>query len=125
MSRRIPAGAILITPAEARMLYQAANLGELRKRHRVGDHTLYRLLTDLTMCAFTAPDASPGNETRQPPATDEREWWTVQQIARETGQAARTVRLSCQRNELPAQRAGNAWTIHHSNAETYIQAHTT
>lgn len=115
----IPQGSILLTPRDARMLYQAARIGELRTRNRIGDSALYKLLTDLSMCAFTTP-ADNGNLTRQDAASEDREMWTVAQLARTTGRAARTIRLDIENNALPAHKQGNTWVITKQNAHTYI-----
>ena len=120
MSRALPPGAILLTPADARVLYQIARIGELRSRHRVGDTAAYQLLTDISVCAFS--DAAPGNPARQDPASEEREWWTVQQVARQAGLSTRTVRLDCQRQALPSTKQGSTWTITNTAARTYIAA---
>lgn len=105
------------------MLHQAARLGDLRLKHRVGDTALYQLLHDITMCAFSTRDAARGNQPRQDPASEEREYWTTQQVARATRQAERTIRLACQTKALPAQKSAGAWRIRATDATTYIEAH--
>lgn len=124
MTTEIQPGSRILSPLEARMLYDAARLGELRARHRVGNTRLYQLLTELTICAFTEPIAATGNEPRQSKASEERDWWTVQQVARSAGLSNRTVRLDCQRQTLPAEKSGNTWTITRTAATTYINART-
>jgi len=119
MSARIPAG-IFLTQEDARILYREARLDELRKKHRAGDSVIYRLLHDITVTAFTAPDAAPGNETRQDAASEEREYWTTQQLAKATRQAERTIRLHIQDNIIPATRPGKSWLIRNDDANTYI-----
>lgn len=118
-ARHLPAG-LFLTQEDARILYQAARIGELRKRYRVGDNAIYRLLHDITITAFSSPDAAPGNETRQEAASEEREYWTTQQLAKATGQAERTIRLHIQDKTIPAMRPGKSWLIHKDDATTYI-----
>ncbi|WP_248240270.1 hypothetical protein [Microbacterium kunmingense] len=122
MSRLIPNGAVILTPDDARVLFQIANLGELRSRYRVGNTHAYQLLTDITLAAFTP--AAPGNEPRQETASEKAGYMTVPQVARAARQAARTVRLACQNGDLPAEKTGGAWIIRTTDAHTYITAHT-
>ena len=117
--RAIPAGSVILTPAEARMLYQAARIGELRRRHRVGSSALYDLLTDISVAAFTE-DAARGNEPRQSAASEERGTWTVRHLASYTGRAPRTIRLDIETGALPATKNGNLWTIGLEDAKAYI-----
>lgn len=119
--RTLPAGAIVITPSDARMLYQAANLRELRIRYRVGSTAIYDLLTDISRCAFEQDIAtSIGTEQRQTSASEERETWTVNQLARRTGRAPRTIRLDIEKNALPATKHCGTWAITAADANTYI-----
>jgi hypothetical protein len=118
MSHLVERG-VFLTAVECRRLYQAANIGELRKRYRIGDTETYRLLTEISRAAFEV-DADGGNLTRQSPANDERETWTVHQIASAAGLAERTVRLDCANGELPATKQGNTWTVTTAEAQTYI-----
>lgn len=119
--RALPQGAIVLTPHDCQMLYQAARLGEVRTRHRVGASALYELLTDITLAAFNA-DAASGTEPRHETATEEREWWTVQQLARATGLSTRKVRLDAQQGRVPADKHSGTWLIDKQNATTYIAA---
>ncbi|WJL95880.1 hypothetical protein QSU92_01240 [Microbacterium sp. ET2] len=124
MTRRLVTGpSILLTQEDARILYRAANLGDLRTRYRVGNKTIYDLLTDITVLALSTPDAARGNEQRQPAASEEREYWTTQQVATAARQAERTVRLACQRQEIPAEKPAGTWLIRNSDARTYINTH--
>jgi hypothetical protein len=118
-TRKIPPGSIVLTPADARLLYQAAKLGELRTRYRIGDTKTYELLTDISRAAFEV-DAEVGNLPRQSAANDERGTWTVQQIAAAAGLSERTVRLDCANGELPAIKQGTTWTVTTAEAQTYI-----
>ncbi len=120
MSRLIPEGSIVLTPADARILYQAAKIGELRSRYRIGDTKTYELLTEISIVAFHAP-ASTGNLERQETASEESDYWTVQRTARASGLSIRTVRLDCQRGDVPASKQGNSWLIPAHEARTYIQ----
>lgn len=124
MSRRmpnIPEGSILLTPNDAQILYQVANLKAVRSKFRAGDTVAYALLTEITVCAFTS-DAGVGNEPRHESASEEREWWTTAQVARAARRAGRTVRLDIEREILPAQKTGNRWLIRADHAQTYIDS---
>ncbi|GGH44968.1 hypothetical protein [Microbacterium album] len=118
--RILPAGALILSPDDARMLYQAARIKELRSRYRVGDSAIYDLLRAITICAFST---APGNEPRQETASEERSHWTVNQIAQATRRAPRTVRLDIERKTLPAVKHGNTWVITNDDAKTYITGH--
>jgi hypothetical protein len=110
---------ITLTTTEARMLYQAAKLGELRTRFRGRDEAIYTLLHDLSVVALHT--AGPGKEQRQETASEEDQEWTVNQVARAAGLADRTVRLDCERGELPAEKKYRRWTITSAEAHTYIR----
>lgn len=119
MTTKVAANSLILTTTEARMLYHAAKLGDLRTRHRAGDTALYRLLTDITVCAFT-DHAAPGTEPRHETASEEREWWTVQRLARATGLSTRKVRLDAQTGRVPATKQAGSWLIASQDAGTYI-----
>lgn len=123
MTVQIPSGAILLTRSEAQVLYQGAQLGELRNRERrTGrDTPLYQVLHAISVCVFT-DDAAPGTEPRHETASEEREWWTVQQLARATGLSTRKVRLDAQQGRVPADKHSGTWLIDKQNATTYIAA---
>jgi len=110
---------MVLTTADAQMLYQAANIGALRSRYRIGDTRTYQLLTELSMLAFQA-DAEPGKLPRQETASEESSTWTVQQVSRAAALAPRTVRLDCSTGELPATKHANTWIIPAAEAKTYI-----
>jgi hypothetical protein len=116
---RVPAGSLVLSPEEARVLYQAAGIGKLRERHRIGNSPLYALLTELSVCAFSA-DAAAGTLTRQDAASEEREIWSVRQLARASGRAERTIRHDIELGSLPAVKNGNSWTITRDEATTYL-----
>lgn len=120
MSRQIEPGSIVLSQTDVQILYQVAHLRELRQRHRSGSPRIYELLTDLTVAAF----ADPGNEPRQVTATEEREWWTTEQLARPSRRAARTIRHDIATGTLPATRTPGGWLIRAEHAHTYINAHT-
>lgn len=116
----IPAGSIILTPADARVLYQVARLDELRARYRVGSPAAAELLTAITRCAFTNADA--GNLPRHPTASEDRDRWTVRRLAATTGRAPRTIRLDCETGTLPATKTAGAWTITAPDARTYLES---
>lgn len=119
MTRIITAGSVVLSPADARMLYQAARLGELRSRYRVGDSRMYDLLTELSLAAFLVP-AAQGSEPRQDAASEERRQWTTRRLARASGRSERSVRLDCQTGVVPASKVGSSWLVDESAAHTYI-----
>jgi len=121
LTRFVERSVLILTAEDARMLYQGAQLGELRKRHRSGDSRFYALLVDISRAAFSA---EPGNEPRQHAATEERRTWTVEQVASAARLAPRTVRLDCARNELPATKTAGTWIIPAAEALTYIARRT-
>lgn len=120
MSARLPAGALLLTPEDCRILYAVARISDLRNRHRVGDTTIYRLLTEISVAAQSASTAD-GILPRHSSASEEPGMWTVNQLARATGRAERTIRLDCQRGELTARKVGRNWVIPAESAETYAR----
>jgi hypothetical protein len=124
VTQRIEPGSIVLTPAEAWLLYQAARLGEVRTRYRVGENRTYQLLTEISICAFSSPVAADGNEPRQTTASEERGMWTVNQIAQATGRAPRTIRHDIETQLLPATKTGNTWAISNRDARTYIEGRT-
>lgn len=110
---------IVLTATDARILWQAAHLNDLRIKHRSGDSQLYQLLHDIYRVGQLRV-AEAGSETRQSAATEEREWWTVQHLAKATRLAPRTIRLDIANNELPATKNGNTWLVKNLAATTYI-----
>jgi hypothetical protein len=119
MSLRLQPGSVILTPVDARLLYQIANLGDLRKRFRVGDAMAYQLLTDISIAAFTNV-AEVGIEARHDAVSEEREWWTTEQLARASRRAQRTIRSDIAKHLLPATRNTAGWLIRASDAEAYI-----
>lgn len=116
---------LIITATEAAMLWQRAQLNDLRLKYRSGDSKFYGLLVDVYRLSLQRPDvANRGIETRQSVASEERETWTVQQLTAATGRAGRTIRLDIANNTLPATKTANAWHITNAEAQTYIASHT-
>ncbi len=122
MSRQIEPGSIVLSQTDVRILYQVAHIRELRQRHRSGSTRIYELLTDITVAAFRDV-ADPGNEPRQPAATEEREWWTTEQLARSSRRAARTIRHDIATGALPATKTPGGWFIRAEHAHNYLDAH--
>ncbi|WP_146083035.1 MULTISPECIES: hypothetical protein [unclassified Rathayibacter] len=119
MTHLIPPGSLILTPQDARALYQAAKLGDLRQQYRVGDTAIYDLLSAISMAAFTIP-ADGGNLTRHTSAFVEHGLWTVHRVAIAAGLSERKVRLDCQQGFLPATKQGSNWIIEQAEADTYI-----
>jgi hypothetical protein len=99
-----------------------ARIGDLRTQHRIGDTPIYRLLTEITLAAFTADPADVGTLPRQEAASEEREWWTVREVAKAMGRSERAVRLDCETERLPARKVSGSWLIATSDVETYAAA---
>lgn len=118
MASRIPAGALILTSEDCRVLCQVAGIVQLRAKHRVGDSAAFRLLTDIAVTAY--PVADTGGLPRQEPVNEEPEMWTVGRLARASGRSERTIRLDCQNGALPARKQGNSWFISNTDARTYI-----
>lgn len=115
---------IILTATEARILWQAARLNDLRLKHRSGDDRLYALLAKVYQVGLLQiRTTGPGNEPRQNTATEERRAWTVRQLANATGRAERTVRLDIEKKALPATKQGGTYIINSTEAATYIAAH--
>lgn len=116
----------IITATEARMLWQAAKLRDLHRRV-AGEESnpLYQTLTTIYRAILAAqPNAAPGIETRHEAASEEREWWTVQQLARATGLSTRKIRLDAQQGRVPATKHSGTWLVSDGDATTYIESTT-
>lgn len=122
MSRQIESGSIVLSRTDVRVLFQVANIAELRRRHRSGNSMVYDLLTDITVAAYSDV-AESGNEPRQSAASEEREWWTTEQLARTVGRATRTIRHDITIGALPATKTTSGWIIGGEHAQTYLDAH--
>lgn len=111
---------VILTPSDARMLWQAAQLGELRVKHR-GDPRLYDVLLNIYKGTLLE-DAARGNDPRQIAETEDREYWNTTQVARAAGVSERTVRNHCADHTLPAVHAheNGPWMIPNDEALTYI-----
>lgn len=128
MSARITAGAIVLTPQDARLLYASLDVGNRRKslrdQHNPRARALYELLTEISVCAFTETDAAVGTLPMPQPAPSEAGFMTVAQLAKASRLAPRTIRVACQRNEIPATKAAGAWVIPTDTAAAFIASHT-
>ncbi|MFV9424932.1 helix-turn-helix domain-containing protein [Microbacterium sp. S1037] len=111
---------VILTPKDARMLWQIAKLNELRIKHR-SDPYVYDVLHTIYKGTLLEP-AERGNETRQTAATEERDYWTTRQVAKAAGVSERTVRSHCADKTLPAEHTRNngPWLIPKDQALTYI-----
>lgn len=114
----IPEGSIVLTPHAARIIYQMLPVKETRTR--LSSRTQgWQVLNAITQCAFHLP-ADSGINPRQLTETDEREHWTVSQVARAAKVSERTVRNDCESGQLDAKKIGRPWVIHRDAATTYI-----
>ncbi|RKS89574.1 hypothetical protein DEU37_1891 [Microbacterium sp. AG790] len=102
------------------MLWSAADLNRTRIKFRVGNQKMYDLLCDIYRTALTTV-ADDGNEPRQSTASEERETWTVAQVATAAGLSERTVRLDAQQEHLKGTKAGRTWVFTRDAALDYIE----
>lgn len=125
MSRLTNGPVLIITPADAAMLWQQARLDDLRLKHRGGDRKFYDLLVSVWQLSMQRPDtARAGIETRHPVASEDRDVWTVNNLTAATGRAGRTIRNDIAIGTLPATKTGNAWCVTTADAQTYIDTYT-
>ena len=90
---------IVLTASDVEMLWGPARLNDLRIKHRSGDTRLYELLVKMHRLRLRRlTNADNGNQPRQPAASEEREKWTVKQLAQVTGRAMRTIRLDIEQH---------------------------
>lgn len=121
MALLIPAGAVVLSPADAQMLYQAARMWELRCKYRTANPRLFEVLTTIAKAATITPDnAAPGNSPRQN-AASEKTGYSTKELATITGLAERTIRLACHKGELEGATCENGrWRIPAPAAQTFI-----
>lgn len=111
----------VITASDIDRLWRAAGLDTLRRKHRSGDTVLYALLVKLHQVRLVRLQlAADGTPQRQEAASEEREYWTVQQLARASRRADRTVRKDIEDGELQATKTGRSWVIRNADARSYI-----
>ncbi|MFZ8758625.1 helix-turn-helix domain-containing protein [Microbacterium sp. HMH0099] len=123
MSVEVPNGGLILSREEVRMLYQVANLKDLRAKLRdSGTGTAaYKLIHELSRATF-ANSADNGITPRQTTAIRDNGYTTVVQVAHNAGISERTVRLHLQQQILPATKSGRHWIITQDDADTYISA---
>lgn len=124
MSSRIETASLVLSAREVRFLVQITDLNSIRNRMRARgqDDAGYRLVHEICRAAYELPDAESGTIARQVPAPEERETWTVRQVASAARLADRTVRLHCEEHLLPAAKVGGSWIISSREAKTYIES---
>lgn len=120
MSRLLPEATLILTARDARMLYSAAHLKDLRERNRVGDNELYALLTDISRLVYSEPLAVDGIGTRQSAASEDAEWWTVERLAKAVRLAERTVRLDIERGVVAGVKPAREWLVAAADAKAYV-----
>lgn len=120
MSRRID-HALILTGADAALLYQAANLRDLRIAARGRSERLYTLLVELSETAFAHVAAADGNQPSPVVNADKHEDITsVEHIAREAGVTPRTIRNHIEAGLLQARKINRTWVITTADAQQYI-----
>ncbi|WP_136056818.1 helix-turn-helix domain-containing protein [Microbacterium sp. K24] len=126
MTRHVT-NAVILTGADAALLYQAANLRALRVASRGKSERLYGLLTDITQAAFAHTTSVDG---RKPQASAEVreagdiEVNTVEQVARRAGITSRAVRNHIKAGLLEATMVNRNWVIAPEAADQYIAGRT-
>lgn len=122
MTRRIE-NAVILTGADAALLYSAANLRALRIAARGKSDRLYALLTDITQAAFiysTSVDGTTHGTSAEPGESGSTEVVTVEQVARRARITPRAVRNHIGLGLLEAQKVNRVWVITNQAAEQYI-----
>lgn len=122
MTRRVE-NAVILTGADAALLYSAANLRALRVAARGKSERLYSLLNDITQTALAHVGSAEGTkptETTEPDESGDTEVMTVNQIARRARITPRAVRNHIRDGLLAATQKGRIWIIQPEAAEQYI-----
>lgn len=122
MTRRVE-NAVILTGADAALLYSAANLRELRVAARGKSERLHALLTDIRATAFAHVASVEGTERENTTETDDsgsRELISVAQVARRARITPRAVRNHIRAGLLEATQQGRIWIIQAQAAEQYI-----
>lgn len=121
MTRRVE-NAVILDGREAAMLWQAADLNDLRIRAR-SNESLYGLLVDIYKAGLTWHASANGSKTqiseeiRDP---ESRKFATVKEVARRIGKTPRTVRNDITNGLLRATKSGHEWVITTEAATAYI-----
>lgn len=112
---------VILSVADARILWQAARLNDLRVKHR-GDPRLYDVLLNIYKGTLL-DDSGRGNDPRQNAETDDRDYWNTKDVAKAAEVSERTVRNHCADGTLPAIHAheNGPWLIPTEEAMTYIE----
>lgn len=114
---------MILTGADAALIYQAAHLRELRIAARGKSDRLYSLLTDITAAAFAHQSSVEGTKPQDSTETRETESAgivTVGYVARRAGITPRAVRNHITEGLLEAQQQGRIWIITTQAAEQYL-----
>lgn len=126
MTRRVQ-NAVILTGADAALLYEAAKLRDLRVSARGKSDRLYALLTDITEAAFahrTSVDGRKPQMSAEVGEAREMEITTVEQVAKRTGITPRAVRNHIKEGLLNATMINRTWVIAPAAAEQYIAGRT-
>lgn len=122
MTRRVQ-NAVILTGADAALLYSAANLRALRISARGKSDRLYSLLTDITQAAFAHASSVDGSErgiSAEPDESGTAAIVTVERVARQAGITPRAVRNHIRLGLLEAQKVNRVWVVTSQAAEQYI-----
>lgn len=121
----IPQGSIVLTPQMADLLLRLLPVTE--KRRTLSKDTFgWKLLYEITECAYTPPIAANGdngNDQRQLAASAEELNQTVVQVSQRANVSPRTVRHHIEKGILTASREGRNWQIPKDEADKYVAQH--
>lgn len=107
---------LVMRASEARHLWQAARLGDVRAHNR-SDEALRELLQKIYILGgLRLRKDEEHAETREPRAV-----WTTPELARAARLSERAIRAAIEGGRLPATKRGNAWLILASDALTYLE----
>jgi hypothetical protein len=127
MTRHVE-NAVILTGADAALLYQAANIRSLRVAARGKSDRLYALLTDITTAAFVHTTSVDGRKPQARAEVREAgdiEVNTVAQVAKRAGITSRAVRNHIKEGLLEATMINRNWVITPQAADQYLAGRTT
>lgn len=111
---------LVLSSTECRMLWQAANLDDLRVRSRSSEK-LYALLLSVYKTGLTSGLGQVNPDQADIPHTESTAM-TLEVIARRVGVTPRTVRRDIAAGRLHAEKRGGVWIATTDAADTYIES---
>lgn len=123
MSVRTEGSVCILTAQDAAILWQIAELNDVRIRFR-SESRAYSILVDIYRTALTATDNSPNGNSdaakAEPRKATSDAVLTVKEVADMAGITPRAVRNHITARILPAAQMGREWIITRREADTYI-----